>query len=117
MSAVQQSITIEQGATFLLELIWKNPDETPINLTGYTARMQVRKKYADTVKVLDLTTQNGKIVLTPLQGKINVTIPATDTANVTIKTGVYDLELESSTGVVTRLIEGSVTVTPEVTRA
>lgn len=116
MSAVQQDITIEQGATFQLELIWKNPDTTPINLTGYTARMQVRKKHADTVKVLDLTTQNGKIIITPLLGKINVTVPATETDDITIKTGVYDLELESSTGIVTRLIEGGVTVSPEVTR-
>lgn len=117
MSAVQQNITIEQGATFQLELIWKNPDTTPINLTGYTARMQVRKKHTDSTKILDLTTQNGKIVLTPLQGKINVTVPAADTEDITIKSGVYDLELESSTGIVTRLIEGCVTVTPEVTRA
>lgn len=117
MSAVQQNITIEQGATFQLELIWKNPDTTPINLTGYTARMQVRKKHTDSTKILDLTTQNGMIVITPLQGKINVAVPAADTEDITIKSGVYDLELESATGVVTRLIEGCVTVTPEVTRA
>lgn len=116
MAAVQQNILIEQGATFQLELLWKNPDESPINLTGYTARMQVRKKHSDTAKVLDLTTQNGKIAITPLLGKINVNVPSADTEDIAIKTGVYDLEVESAGGIVTRLIEGCVTVTPEVTR-
>lgn len=114
--AVTHNITIEQGATFQLNLLWKDSLNAPINLTGYTARMQVRKKHSDPVKLLDFTTENGAITLGGAAGTIVITGLATLTDDVPAKPCVYDLELVSAGGFVTRLIEGSVTVTPEVTR-
>lgn len=116
MAAVTYDITIEQGATFQLNIVWKNPNETPINLTGYTARMQVREKVASTSTLLNLTTENGGIALGGVTGTIAVTAAASLTDDITVKRGVYDLELISSGGVVTRLVEGCVTISPEVTR-
>lgn len=116
MAAATHDILIEQGATFLLNLVWKDSLGAPINLTGYTARMQVRHKITDASPLLTFTTENGGITLGGVAGTIAVTGSATLTDALTVKSGVYDLELVSGTGVVTRLIEGSVTITPQVTR-
>jgi hypothetical protein len=116
MAASTYDILIEQGATFQLNLVWKDSLGAPINLTGYTARMQVRQKYSDTTPLLDFTTANGAITLGGTLGTIQVIGLATLTDTLTVKSGVYDLELVSGTGTVTRLIEGAVTITPQVTR-
>ena len=115
--AANYDITIEQGATFQLNLIWKDSAGAPIDLTGYTAKMQVRQRYASDDAVLSLSTTAGTIVLGGVAGTINITGPAADTAAITIKQGVYDVELTSAGGIVTRLIEGCVAISPEVTRA
>lgn|SRR5574343_526082 len=116
MAASTYDILIEQGATFQLNLVWKDSGGTPINLTGYTARMQVRHKLADTSPLLDFTTENGAITLGGVLGTISILGLATLTDALTVKSGVYDLELVSAGGIVTRLIEGGVTITPQVTR-
>ena len=116
MAAGKWDFTIEQGATFNRKLTWTNKNKTPINLTGYTAKMQVRKNPSDSVVLIELSTSNGRIAITGLTGAIELTISATDTTAITWKGGVFSLELTSPGGVVTRLLEGTVTVSPEITR-
>lgn len=103
-----------QGTTFSKQLTWKIEDE-PVDLTTYTARMQVREKHTSTKKILDLTTENSGISLGGIDGTIQIEINADDTADVVAKCYVYDIELVSSSNV-TRLLEGQFIVTPEVTR-
>lgn len=116
MAAATHDILIEQGATFRLSLVWKDSLGAPINLTGYTARMQVRHKITDAAPLLTFTTANGAITLGGSAGTIEVVGSATSTDVLTVKSGVYDLEMVAPTGEVTRLIEGSATITPQVTR-
>lgn len=116
MAAASHDILIEQGATFQLNLVWKDSSNVPINLTGYTARMQVRNKITDASPLLSFTTENGAIVLGGALGTIAITGLATLTDALTVRSGVYDLELVSPTGIVTRLVEGRATITPQVTR-
>ena len=87
---------------------------TPQDLAGYLARMDIKDKIGGTV-LLSLTTENSRIVLDNTTKTITLTISADDTAAITWKKGVYDLEMESSAGVVTALMYGTVTVTKEVT--
>lgn len=87
---------------------------TPHTLAGYTARMAIKNKVGGTV-LLSLTTENGGIELDDSAKTITLNISATDTAALTWTTGTYDLEMVSSTGVVTSLMTGSVSVTKEVT--
>ena len=109
-------ITINQGATFELTITWKDSAGTAINLTGYSARMQVRETYSSTTSVVSLTNGSG-ITLGGSAGTIAIVISATTTAALTAPfSGVYDLELVSAGGVVTRLLQGAATVSPEVTR-
>lgn len=117
--AGQLALTIEAGATFARTLVWKDANGTPKPLAGYTARMQIRQKISDPEPVEELTTENGGITLTD-PGQIDLRIAASNTALLTIKSAVYDLELVDGSTVpetVTRLLQGTVTISPEVTRA
>jgi hypothetical protein len=117
MTAGIYDTTIEQGATFSISVTWKDSNSTPINLTGYTARSQFRKTYEATTTVLDLTTANSGISLGGTAGTITLTASATTTAALTAPSnGVWDLELVSGGGTVTRLLQGAYVVTPEATR-
>lgn len=88
----------------------------PINLAGYTARMQIRNKLGDSTYLLDMTTENGRIILNNSVKTIELKITATDTTAITWTSGVYSLELVSAGGVVSTLMNGTVTVKQEVTR-
>jgi hypothetical protein len=114
MKAGVYDLTVEQGTTWSIQITWKDEDEDPINLTGYTARMHIRPNQKSTTKV-ELTTENGRIALGGAAGTITLTIPVTETRKLT-QDGIYDLEVISGGGLVTRLLEGRVDVTPEVTR-
>lgn len=128
MAAGIYDIIIEQGADWRLVLTWKDEAGAPVNLTGYTARMQVRETYASKVKVFDLTTENGRITL-PGDGVIELAIPASVSAAVAInpaKTAwidgkqaqqlVFDIEMVAPSGAVTRLLQGAALFVPEVTK-
>lgn len=110
------NLTIEQGATFNPVMTWKDQNGQPIDLSGYTARMQIRAGYDATTVIHNLTTENSGIVLGGALGTIGLYISATDTAGFTFSAAVYDLELEASNGIVTRLLRGIVDLSLEVTR-
>jgi hypothetical protein len=117
MSAGKLDITIEQGATFRKTLTWQDSAGAPIDLTGFTARMMIRQQLKDAAPLITLTTENGGITLGGVAGTIALYISDTDTEAMTIQKGVYDLELEAGgSGDVTRLVEGKVTMSLEVTR-
>jgi hypothetical protein len=119
MSAGIYDIYIEQGATFQKIITWKDSSGTAINLTGYIARMQFRSQPTSDTVLFEATTENGRIALGGAAGTVTITITATLTAGFDFGCAVYDLELQSSSqsgAVVTRLLEGSVNVSKEVTR-
>ena len=116
MTAGVKNIIIEQGATFIWNLTWKDSNGSPIDLSSYTARMQVRKNYNASDTLLSLTSVAGDIVLGGAAGTIAITATATMTSEINSRVGVYDLELISPTGTVKRLLQGDVTINPEVTR-
>ena len=116
MTAAAYNFVIEQGATLDKIFVWKDSTGTVIPLTGYTAKMQIRHTVGSSTILLDLSTLNGRIILTASTGQIRLLVSATDTSAITWQRGKYDLELVSSTGVVTRLLYGDVEVSKEVTR-
>jgi hypothetical protein len=116
MAAAVYDFYIEQGATFYQPLVWKDSNDDPVDLTGYIARMQIRKTVKSPDPLISLTTENGRITLGGDQGTITLEIDADDTADFTTFCGVYDLEVEASDGTVTRLLEGQIEISREVTR-
>ena len=104
-----------QGATFEESITWSD-DAGPVNLTGYTARMQAREEYESATAFIDITTGNGGITLGGAAGTIALLLSATATAAITAEHGYYDLELVSPTGRVYRLLQGKICVSKEATR-
>lgn len=118
MAAGKLNLLAEQGAVFRRVVRYENPDETPVNLTGYTARMHVRKQPFNATPILELASGNG-ISIDGATGTITLTIPATTMANApATEKAFYDLELIPPSGEadVIRLIEGKFTIASEVTR-
>jgi len=114
MSAGAYDITCEQGATFSRTLTVKDSNGNARDLSGYTARMQVRRTTSSSTTLVELTTENGRISLNS-DGEISLSLSATETAALTDE-GVYDLEIEDSSGNVERVVEGSFNLDLEVTR-
>jgi len=88
---------------------------TPVNLTGYTARMQIRPTVDSATVLTTLTTENGGITINTIDASITLNITATATAVYTWQTAVYGLELVIGTDVVP-FANGTLTLVKEVTR-
>ena len=103
-----------QGETFDRTVTW-TIDDVAVNVTGYTARLQIRKRHTSTATVASLTSGSG-LTLGGTAGTIQIVLSATATAALDARRYVYDLELVSGSGAVYRILEGAFNVTPEVTR-
>lgn len=89
----------------------------PVDLTGYTARMQFRKSAKDAAILLSLTTENGGITVNNSTKTITLLVTKTQTELITYLAAVYDLELINAAGEVTILLSGKITIVLNVTRA
>ena len=88
----------------------------PIPLVGYTAQMQIRETLDSTSTIIELTNTNGGIIIDTNDSTISIFITAAQTRAFTFPTAVYSLELTDSSGVVTTLVTGNLTLVQEVTR-
>jgi hypothetical protein len=107
------NITAYQGATYDLSLTWAIGG-TAVNLTSYTAAMQVRENASSTSTILSLTNGSG-ITLGGTAGTIAVAVSASTMGSAIPGNYVYDLELNSGSQV-TRLIQGGFAIQAEVTK-
>jgi hypothetical protein len=110
----QYNITINQGATFKKTLIYKDALGAPVDLTNVVdARAQLRPTAASTT-VVQFTVEVDE---DPETGKLHWSMAADVTATIVAPfTQVYDLEIEYDDGTVKRLLQGTATISPEVTR-
>lgn len=109
-------INIDKGSDFELIIELQEDDGTIIDLTGYTAQMQIRPDTDSTVIIIELSTANGRIVIDGPAGKLTLTIANADTEAITQDVGVYDLEITSGGALIERILQGNVAFSPEVTR-
>tara|TARA_B100000508_G_C11374372_1_gene235333 strand:- start:2 stop:340 length:339 start_codon:yes stop_codon:yes gene_type:complete len=107
------NITIDQGETYTnTNSVFLADGVTAMNLTGYTVASKMRKHYTSTAA----HTINTTITNPATAGLIDSSLSATETSAITAGYYVYDLEITSSGGVVTRVVEGKVHMKPGVTR-
>ena len=128
MASGRYSFTIEQGSTLNFELQYKNSSGSAIDLSGYGGKMQIKSNYADNSPTIYLTLSSslqadgtglnfsGSNGSTPTaSGSIGVFISAATSSLLTFDTALYDLEIASGS-IVTRILEGQVKLSKEVTR-
>jgi tRNA A37 threonylcarbamoyltransferase TsaD len=113
----EADICVFQGATFNQTLFYETGEPSaPVNLAGFTAKMHIRSKPESKALILELSTDNGRIVLNEATGSIRLFISDSDTASLSVcDKAVYDLELYNG-GITTRILQGNVIISPEVTR-
>jgi len=109
------NISAEQGSTYSLTITYTDDAGSPVNLTGYTARMHVRR-FAGSQNPYIVLTNTGGLSITANSGTIGMTIAPSALSAVPAGKYVYDLEVESGAGVVEKLIAGDFELSAEVTR-
>jgi hypothetical protein len=107
-------INCPQGVTYTETFTYKI-DNVAVNLTGYSAAMQVRRAYDSATPLISLTSGSG-ITLGGSAGTITLLIAYAATAAFEAGQYIYDLELTSASGIKDRILQGTFTVSAEVTR-
>ena len=108
-------ILVDQGATLNRALFIKTSAKRAINLTNYIGRMHIRDYKNSSVIIETLTTENEQIVINASLGRVDIFLSPSETEALEAKKYVYDLELESSEGEVTKIVSGTLTVRAEIT--
>jgi|TARA_B110000858_G_scaffold184735_1_gene226207 hypothetical protein len=112
MAAGRYNIVVDQGSDFALQFTVKS-DGTATNLTGYSARAQLRERpHTGTVTATFTCT-----IVSASAGTIKMALTNEVTKAITPKKYYYDLEIYTTNdAAVTRLLQGEALVSPEVTR-
>ena len=111
--AIYSNLSVDQGSTFGAEIDVTDSNGDPLDLTGYTVAGQLRKTYKSTT-----STAFTSYVFSASGGIVKISLNATTTNALKAGRYVYDVEItKTSTGEITRIIEGQLEVRPGVTRA
>ena len=108
--AIIQNLTVDQGTTWSIIISVSDANGFTKDLTNYSVRSQMRKSYY-TNTYIEITTE----VSSPLDGEITMSLTAEETQALKSGRYVYDVEIEGNEETL-RVIEGIITVNPEVTR-
>jgi len=131
MSAGRYPLYIEQGTTVDFEFQYRDSNNNPVDLTGYGARMQIRPSATSNEVYLSLTStlnpdgtginmSGSSPYKSPSSGSLGVYISSCTSSMLNFGDAVYDLEIfapvDSPCPEVTRIIQGPVRLSKEVTR-
>lgn len=105
---------LEQGATKRIHLTLKDSQGALVDLTGYTALMQIRKNENSKVVIVSLTELDG-LTLGGVAGTIVITFSKTLTSSLNFNEAKYDLKIDSGSEE-KRLLEGKVTLDKQISR-
>lgn len=112
---------VDQGATVNTVFTIKNSARSALDITGYVARMQVRRFDGTTrnpspTVIAEYTSYDGYLIIGDSAGTVTLLIPPAEMAAYEPGSYVYDLEVESALGETTRIVQGKFIVRAEVTR-
>lgn len=115
--ARKEDLYVDQGATWRMHMALTDSNAAAVNLTGYTARMYLKRKLVgNDPAIVQLTTANGKIVMAdPTTGELDFVLTDEETDELS-GTYYYDIEIESGGGEVYRLMQGKFIVSAGVTK-
>ena len=108
--ATTKNLVIDQGATFSANIQFLDNNKSPISLTGYSARSQMRRSYSSA----NATTFTANIT-NATTGNVSISLTSSQTANLIAGRYIYEIEANIADTIV-RIVEGIVTVNPGVTR-
>jgi hypothetical protein len=103
------NIVIDQGTTFNTQYTIHDVNDLPVDFTGYVANSQMRKSYSSSNAYTFNVGLNSN-------GQVALSMSSNVTNSIVAGRYVYDIEVEDLSGIRSRIIEGIVTVTPQVSR-
>lgn len=109
--AMTAYLDIDQGSDFITEITLENDDGTSMNLTGYSIYSQFRKSYGSTVGY----SFNAQIT-NASQGKFTLSLSGVTSSDIRPGRYIYDVEISNLTPSKVRVLEGIVTINPEITK-
>ena len=116
MITAQYDLSISKGADYEEFFNLKDGNNQPLNLDGYSARMQIRPYLSSDIVLIDATTENGIISINGPLGRIKINLSETQTSNLIYTESVYDLLITSPSGFTNKVLQGKVIVSLNVTR-
>lgn len=105
-----KDLVLDQGATFVEYVLYKDKSKNAVDITGLTPRASLRKSYYSAN-----STNFTAAIISAEDGNVSISLTHNETANIKAGRYVYDVEVYNS-NVVYRVQEGTITVYPEVTR-
>lgn len=105
-------LTVDQGTDFETTLDLTGDDNAPINVAGYIFTSQIRKSYYSS----NATANMVVTIADAANGNLVITMNSSVTANITAGRYLYDVKMKDTANVVTRVVEGIITISPQVTR-
>ena len=112
---VKRDFVVPQGVTYPVKMRYLDANDAVIDLSGYSVQAQLRKQYDQAVADVDCTIANGKAFL-DVDNYFGFTLSPSDTSALAATTYFFDIIVTSSGGDVTRAMEGTISITPEVTK-
>jgi hypothetical protein len=111
--AAYVELYMDQGTTFNNTLnITDDISGAKVNIAGYTVRSQMRRSYYSANASATITCT----ILDASNGAILMSLPAANTSNIKAGRYLFDVETIDTNNVISRILEGIITVTPEITR-
>jgi LEA14-like dessication related protein len=102
-------LVLYKGDYFSMTLTFKNPDDSPMDLTGYTAQCSIRATIGAAEGFA------AELTITPLQGKVDVLFPSSITSDLSAGDYVWDFQLTNPDDNVRTYFAGDVKVYGEIT--
>lgn len=111
MSINTVNLDIDVATDYYIETLYEDDlTKLPMDLTGYSAIMKIRPSWDDPVVFQTLSSNNGRIMLGGITGKILVHLlpEDTDPSNIAWTRAVYDIVLTDSNGIIFKLVSGMI---------
>ena len=113
--AGQKNWEVDQNTTFSFIVEYKDPDNNVIDLTGASAKLQVRNTQGGSKLAFTLTSPSGGIIITPELGKLVIKMTPTQTSKLFYPKSAYDIMITDSNSNKIKLVEGFLTLSRSVT--
>jgi hypothetical protein len=111
--AAYVELYMDQGSTFNNTLnITDDLTNASVNISGYIIRSQMRRSYYSA----NATAQINCNIVDAENGTVIMNLPAANTSNIKAGRYLFDVETVDPDGITSRILEGIITVTPEITR-
>jgi hypothetical protein len=113
--AGQKNFEVDQNATFTFITEYKDSGDNAIDLTGASAKMQIRDTKGGSKLAVTLTSPSGGIIIDGPNGKLTIKLTSTQTNKLFYPKSSYDIMVVDSNGNKIKLLEGFMTLNRSVT--